>query len=76
MSIFVKFFREYGFRCRDYATSCVAELFRNILQSAYRFCMLYMDLANPTSNSIYIKIGYKLVCDSMEYTFEMPEASL
>jgi hypothetical protein len=57
-------------RGRGYATSCVAELSRHILQSGKQFCMLYTDLANPTSNSIYMKIGYKPVCDSVEYTFE------
>jgi predicted GNAT family acetyltransferase len=60
-------------RRKGYATSCVAEVSRNILQSGKEFCTLYTDLANPTSNSIYKKIGYKEVCDSVEYTFEMPE---
>jgi uncharacterized protein len=54
-------------RGKGYATSCVAELSRNILQSGKEFCMLYTDLANPTSNSIYMKIGYKPVCDSVEH---------
>ena len=58
-------------RGKGYATSCVAELSRNILQSGKEFCTLYTDLANPTSNSIYMKIGYKPVCDSVEHTFEM-----
>ncbi len=58
-------------RRRGYATSCVAELSRNILRSGKEFCMLYTDLSNPTSNSIYIKIGYKEVCDSVQYTFKM-----
>jgi uncharacterized protein len=60
-------------RGKGYATSCVAELSRHILQSGKDFCTLYTDLANPTSNSIYKKIGYKPVCDSVDYTFEMPE---
>lgn len=59
-------------RGKGYATSCVAELSRNILQSGKEFCMLYTDLANPTSNSIYKKIGYKEVCDSVWHTFEIP----
>jgi uncharacterized protein len=59
-------------RYKGYATSCVAELSRNILQSGKEFCTLYTDLANPTSNSIYNKIGYKPVCDSVEYTFDDP----
>jgi predicted GNAT family acetyltransferase len=56
-------------RGKGYATSCVAELSRNILQSGKEFCTLYTDLANLTSNSIYKKIGYKEVCDSVDYTF-------
>lgn len=57
-------------RGKGYATSCVAELSRNILQSGKEFCTLYTDLANPTSNSIYMKMGYKPICDSVEYTFK------
>ncbi len=56
-------------RGKGYATSCVAELSRNILQSGKEFCTLYTDLSNPTSNSIYIKIGYKPVGDSVQHTF-------
>jgi uncharacterized protein len=56
-------------RGKGYATSCVAELSRNVLKSGKEFCTLYTDLANPTSNSIYKKIGYNPVCDSVEYTF-------
>jgi hypothetical protein len=59
-------------RRRGYATSCVAELSRNILQTDKKFCMLYTDLANPTSNSIYKKIGYKEVCDSAQHSFKIP----
>jgi RimJ/RimL family protein N-acetyltransferase len=61
------------FRRRGYATSCVAGLCRNILQSGKEFCMLYADLANPVSNSIYKKIGFREVCDSVMYSFEKPE---
>jgi predicted GNAT family acetyltransferase len=57
------------FRRRGYATSCVAGVCHNILQSGYQFCMLYADLANPVSNSIYKKIGFKEVCDSVMYSF-------
>ena len=32
-----------------------------------RFCALYTDLANPTSNAIYQRIGYEPVCDAAEY---------
>ena len=42
------------------------------LESGCRFCCLYTDLANPTSNKIYVDIGYQPVCDSVEYAFEPP----
>jgi predicted GNAT family acetyltransferase len=56
-------------RGKGYATSCVVELSRNILHGGYQFCTLYTDLSNPASNSIYKKIGYYEVADSVEYTF-------
>ena len=56
-------------RGKGYATSCVAELSRHILQSGKKFCTLYTNLANPTSNQIYMKMGYKPVCDSVEHIF-------
>jgi uncharacterized protein len=59
-----------NFRHKGYATSCVAALCQELLASGYQFCMLYTDLANPTSNSIYQKIGFKAVCDSVEYSFQ------
>jgi predicted GNAT family acetyltransferase len=58
-------------RGRGYATSCVAELSRHILKSGKKFCTLYTDLSNPTSNSIYIKIGYQPVGDSVQHTFKI-----
>ena len=56
-------------RGKGYATSCVAELSRNILAGGKQFCTLYTDLANPTSNSIYKKIGYVEVADSVQHEF-------
>jgi predicted GNAT family acetyltransferase len=32
--------------------------------------MLYTDLANPTSNSIYRRIGYRAVAEVLRYGFE------
>lgn len=57
-------------RQKGYATACVAALCKELLDSGYQFCMLYADLANPTSNSIYQKIGFKPVCDSVEIFFQ------
>jgi len=56
-------------RGRGYATSCVAMLSRLILERGFSKCVLYTDLANPTSNSIYQKIGYEPICDSLEIKF-------
>ncbi len=61
-------------RRNGYATACVAGVCRDILKSGCHFCTLYTDLSNPTSNSIYMKIGFKPVCDSVEYSFSPPVA--
>ena len=34
-----------------------------------RFCFLYTDLANPTSNAIYERIGYRRVAEAAEVVF-------
>lgn len=56
-------------RRKGYATACVAAVCREILKSGYDFCTLYTDLSNPTSNSIYMKIGFSPVCDNVEHAF-------
>lgn len=56
-------------RGRGYASACVAALSQRLLDSGKQFCNLFTDLANPTSNSIYQKIGYRPVCDFTEYRF-------
>lgn len=58
------------FRGRGYASACVAAVSRRILDAGYRKCTLYTDLANPVSNSIYQKIGYAPICDSLQVAFE------
>ncbi len=57
------------FRRRGYASACVATASRRALDSGVDFCCLYTDLNNPTSNDIYQKIGYRPVCDVMDYEF-------
>ncbi len=56
-------------RRRGYATACVAALSQRLLDQGWRYCVLFTDLANPTSNSIYQKIGYYPVCDYRSYRF-------
>lgn len=57
-------------RGRGYATGLVAELSELLLAAGRRFCFLYTDLANPTSNAIYERIGYVRVCESAMIAFE------
>jgi predicted GNAT family acetyltransferase len=57
-------------RGRGYATSLVAEQSAWLLEHGHRFCFLYTDLANPTSNGIYRRIGYRQVCDAGYLVFE------
>lgn len=57
------------FRRLGYATAAVATLSDALLKSGRRFCCLYTDLANPTSNSIYAKIGYRPIRDDVEIDF-------
>ena len=58
------------FRGKGYASACVAKLSQVALNRGFSKCVLYTDLTNPTSNSIYQRIGYKPVCDSVEIKFE------
>lgn len=53
-------------RGRGYATALVAALSRRTLEAGKRFCFLYTDLANPTSNRIYERIGYEPVADVID----------
>jgi len=57
------------FRRQGYVTSCVAALSQLLLDRGHRFCSLYTDLSNPTSNSVYRKVGYYPVADSIVYEF-------
>ena len=56
-------------RRKGYATAVVARLSQHLLESGYQFVNLFTDMANPTSNSIYRKIGYHPVCDFRMYAF-------
>ena len=63
-----------GLRGRGYATALTAELSQRLLdgrlfEGGRRFCFLYTDLANPTSNAIYERIGYRRVAESAEIAF-------
>ena len=61
-----------AWRGRGYATASVAALSQRLLDSGLDFTVLYTDLANPTSNSIYRRIGYNPIADVGDYTI-LPE---
>jgi hypothetical protein len=56
-------------RRKGYATECVAKLSKKLLEEGNIYCFLFTDLSNPTSNSIYQKIGYRPVIDENHYKF-------
>jgi len=56
-----------NWRRHGYATACVASLSQVLLERGFEFCVLYTDLANPTSNAIYARIGYRPVRDFLMY---------
>ncbi|NUO89413.1 MAG: GNAT family N-acetyltransferase [Dermatophilaceae bacterium] len=55
-------------RGRGYASGVVAAL-SSARQDAGESCILYTDLANPTSNAIYQAMGYRRVGDNVDFTF-------
>ena len=57
-------------RGRGYASALVGQLSAELLAGGLDYCFLYTDLANPTSNKIYMNVGYELVCESADYAFE------
>ena len=56
-------------RRQGLATSAVAALSRRLLNEGVTECVLYTDLANPTSNRIYQRIGYEPVADAVRCRF-------
>ncbi len=56
-------------RRRGYAGMAVAELSRRALAGGARACMLFTDLANPTSNKIYAEVGYRRIAGWEEHVF-------
>ena len=59
-------------RRKGYASNLVANLTQRLLDQGRKFCFLFTDLTNPTSNSIYQRIGYRPVSDSERWEFGEP----
>ena len=56
-------------RGRGYASACVAAVSDRARASGKRFCTLYTDLTNPTSNSIYQHVGYRRIGGAVMIAF-------
>lgn len=57
-------------RGRGYASILVALTSQKMLDQGKKFCFLYTDVSNPTSNRIYQKMGYREVASSRHYLFK------
>jgi uncharacterized protein len=55
-------------RGHGYAAASVAALSARLLEAGHG-CILFTDLANPTSNSVYRRIGYRAVAECLRYEF-------
>lgn len=61
-------------RRRNYASALVGELSHQLFEQGKRALFLTADAANPTSNSIYRKIGYEHSADHYHFDFLPPPA--
>lgn len=53
------------YRGRGYAAAVTAEVSRAAREEGAQEVLLFTDLANPTSNSVYRRIGYEAVSDRL-----------
>lgn len=59
-------------RRRGYASALVAAQSAWLLSLGRRFCFLFTDLSNPTSNRVYQRIGYRQIAEAARIGFEYP----
>ena len=52
-----------------YASGCVGSLCSWVRQEDRATCILYTQLANPTSNAIYRRLGFEAVAEVLSYRF-------
>jgi predicted GNAT family acetyltransferase len=57
-------------RGRGYAAAATAAVTRAALDAGVAHLLLYTDLADPTANRLYARLGYKPVEDIVSLTFE------
>ncbi len=58
-----------GRRGNGYAAACVAALSQRQLDAGRRYCTLFADLANRTSNALYRRVGYRPLADFLDIRF-------
>jgi GNAT superfamily N-acetyltransferase len=56
-------------RRHGYAAACTAAVSQHVLDHHADGCVLHTDLANPTSNAIYRRLGYEAVAEILRYQF-------
>lgn len=57
------------YRGHGYGSLVTALVSNEVLKKGKRFCNLFTDLSNPTSNKIYNNIGYKKIGESKHFSF-------
>lgn len=57
-------------RKRGYAAACTGAVTRLLMDEGQQ-PILYTQLANPTSNAVYRRLGYQPVAENVRYTFGM-----
>ena len=62
-------------RGSGYASALTAAATQRQFDEGKRYCFLFTDLANPTSNHIYHAIGYEAVSDVADHRFDPARAA-
>ncbi|MBY0413699.1 MAG: GNAT family N-acetyltransferase [Bdellovibrionales bacterium] len=58
------------YRGKGYGSKMVALLSKKIMENGKSFTNLFTDLSNPTSNSIYQKVGYVKIGQNIHFDFK------
>jgi hypothetical protein len=58
------------YRNRGYASNLVYQMCSHSFAEGFSYCTLFADVNNPTSNSIYKKIGFREICLYAMYDFD------
>jgi uncharacterized protein len=56
-------------RNRGYGSTCLGTVSKRMCESGFR-CIIYTDLSNGLANSMYRRLGYRAVLESVRYRFD------